>query len=212
MLGLSVHKLALVTMDLFKCVSSPLECKLLSLNFLWPVSVYIEPITARLSWVHNKCSSNTLSRSLIVWEACENVKEMVSGVLSNTQIFFSWCQSFICLWLSHVFTNSRFNSQLLKIDIYTTCLLYSFTYWLSIHITLSFFLKKKNHVFSLWESGKCFTMHKWRTVDNLKKSVLSVYHHVNPRAPAHVIRIGARVLTNELSLWLCIPVWWSHIW
>lgn len=41
MLGLPVHtsKLALVTMDLFKCLSSPIQCELLSLNFAWPVPI-----------------------------------------------------------------------------------------------------------------------------------------------------------------------------
>lgn len=144
-------------MDLFKCVSSPLNVSFSQWTLCGQCHLYIEPITARLSLINNKCLSHTLSRSLIVWDACKNLKRMVSGVLFNTHLLLTVpvFYTFMAITCIHEFQTQFPTSQ---IDIYTTAYyIASFIGW--VYISLFFFLKKK-HVFS-WGAGESFTMHNW---------------------------------------------------
>lgn len=108
-----------------------------SLTELSVTSVCTEPITTRRTWIPNKCSSNTLSRSLTMWGACKSLKKMVSGVLSNTQIF-SRCQS-LYVYGYHMY--SRIPDSISNFSKLTftqpACYIASLIGW--VYISLSFF-------------------------------------------------------------------------
>lgn len=214
MLGLSVHKLALVTMDLFKCVSSPLNVSFSQWTLCGQCHLYIEPITARLSLINNKCLSHTLSRSLIVWDACKNLKRMVSGVLFNTHLLLTVpvFYTFMAITCIHEFQTQFPTSQ---IDIYTTAYyIASLIGW--VYISLFFFLKKNMYLVGGQEKVSQCTTEDSGQLEEFSSLRLPPRKFQGSNSGHQDWQQGLSI--NELSLWLCIPVltllslWWRHIW
>lgn len=95
------------------------------------------------------------------------------------------------------------------------CLLYSFTYWLSIHITL-FFLKKNMYLVGGQEKVSQCTTEDSGQFEEFSSLRLPPCKFQGSNSGHQDWQQGLSI--NELSLWLCIPVltllslWWRHIW
>lgn len=153
MLGLSVHKLALVTMGLFKCVSSPLELQLLSLNFLWPVSILNLSQQGLLGYPINAHQIHW-AEVLLCEKHAKAWKRWSLG--SFPTLRSSHGASLLYVYGYHMY--SRIPDSISNFSKLTftqpACYIASLIGW--VYISLSFFSLKKPHVFSLWESGEMF--------------------------------------------------------
>lgn len=105
-----------------------------------------------------------------------------SDLLLTVPVFYT----FMAITCIHKFQTQFPTSQ---IDIYTTAYyIASLIGW--VYISLSFFLEKKTRIYL--GGRRKFHNIQLRTVDNLKNTVLSVYHHANSRARTQAIRIGSK--------------------